>query len=79
MQASRDLREPTYEELRQAFKAGFQSIDEGDTFYMGFYAYLEAIGYRRRDDIVCTCPDLGQHGHLPECRWVKGPVAETAS
>jgi len=28
---------PTKKELRLAFQAGFQSIDEGDTFYTGFY------------------------------------------
>ena len=27
--------QPTQEELRPAFQAGFQSIDEGDTFYAG--------------------------------------------
>lgn len=63
--------QPSREELRQAFKAGFQSIDEGNTFYAGFNFYLESISYRKREDIPCTCPDSGEHGHLPECRWVK--------
>jgi hypothetical protein len=63
--------QPTQEELRQAFQAGFQSIDEGETFYVGFYSYLESLGYRKREDIPCTCPDDGAHGHLPECRWVQ--------
>lgn len=63
--------QPTREELRKAFGAGFQSIDEGETFYVGFHAYLESIGYRKKEDIPCTCPDEGVHGHLPECRWVK--------
>ena len=62
---------PSKEVLRQAFAAGFESIDEGDTFYLGFNAYLFAAGYTKRDDIPCTCSDRGAHGHLPECRWVK--------
>ena len=62
---------PTDEELRLAFQAGFQSIDEGDTFYIGFYQYLGSIGYRLQDDCSCTCSDEGAHGHMPECRWVK--------
>ena len=64
-------REPTQEELRQAFQAGFQSIDEGETFYTGFQAFLESLGYRQEEGIRCTCRDGGAHGHLPECRWVK--------
>ena len=63
--------QPTYDEIREAFQEGFQSIDEGDSFYAGFNSYLESIGCVRRDDIPCTCPDHGAHGHLPECRWVK--------
>jgi len=63
--------QPTREELRQAFEVGFQSIDEGDTFYTGFQVFLEASGYRKRDEARCTCRDNGTHGHLPECRWVK--------
>jgi hypothetical protein len=63
--------QPTPEELRQAFQAGFQSIDEGDTFYTGFHAFLESIGYRKQEDARCTCRDGGVHGHLPECRWVR--------
>jgi len=62
---------PTHEDLRKAFQAGFQSIDEGDSFYRGFNACLESTGYRKQDGIPCTCPDSGGHGHLPECRWVK--------
>lgn len=62
---------PTEEEIREAFQAGFQSIDDGDTFYDGFEGYLASIGCRKRDDICCTCPDQGNHGHMPECRWVK--------
>ena len=64
--------QPTREELRQAFEAGFQSIDEGDNFYTGFHAFLESRGYRKREDARCTCSDGGAHGHLPECRWVRG-------
>ena len=62
---------PSRDVLRQAFAAGFDSIDTGDTFYLGFDAYLSAEGYTKRDDIPCTCSDQGGHGHLPECRWVK--------
>ena len=64
--------QPSLEELRLAFKAGFESIDDGETFYTGFHTFLESSGFVRRDDIPCTCPDDGGHGHLPECRWVKG-------
>ncbi|MCI0785292.1 MAG: hypothetical protein J4O03_09340 [Chloroflexi bacterium] len=62
---------PTQENLKEAFKAGFQSIDDGDGFYPGFDAYLKTSGYVKREDIPCTCLDGGAHGHLPECRWVK--------
>lgn len=62
---------PTREELRQAFQHGFDSIDSGDTFYEGFYAYLESLGYLKQANSRCTCPDNGVHGHLPECRWLK--------
>ena len=71
MQPTEDFRRPTQEELRQAFKAGFESIDEGNLFYLGFHAYLETMGYRKNRDIRCTCQDGGEHGHLPECRWLK--------
>ena len=63
--------QPTREELRQAFQAGFQTIDEGETFYTGFEAFLTSLGYHKQDDARCTCRDGGAHGHLPECRWVK--------
>ena len=63
--------QPNQEELRLAFQAGFQSIDDGDTFYMGFCEYLGSIGYRLNDEVGCTCTDGGAHGHMPECRWVK--------
>ena len=63
-------RQPRSEELQQAFQAGFRSIDEGEGFYSGFHAHLDSLGYRKRDDIDCTCADGGEHGHLPECRWV---------
>ncbi len=63
---------PTREELRQAFQAGFQSIDAGDTFSTGFQAFLESVGYRKVQEGRCTCRDDGAHGHLPECQWVKG-------
>ena len=64
--------QPSLDDLRLAFRAGFQSIDDGDTFYVGFHAFLESSGFRKREDIPCTCPDDGGHGHMPECRWVKG-------
>ena len=63
--------EPTHEELRSAFQAGFQSIDEGDTFYIGFHEYLDSLGFRYVEETDCTCRDGGDHGHLPECRWLK--------
>ena len=63
--------EPNYEELRRAFQAGFQSIDEGDTFYTGFHDYLGSLGFRHVEETDCTCQDRGDHGHMPECRWVK--------
>lgn len=62
---------PTREVLQAAFAAGFRSIDDGYTFYTGFDACLESKGYTKRDDIPCTCPDDGFHGHMPECRWIK--------
>lgn len=62
---------PTREELRQAFQAGFQTIDEGETFYTGFEAFLASLGYHKQDAAQCTCQDEGAHGHSPECRWVK--------
>ena len=62
---------PSQDVLRQAFAAGFESIDAGDTFYVDFDAYLILTGYIKRNDIPCTCSDNGSHGHLPECRWVK--------
>ena len=63
--------QPTREELRLAFQAGFLSIDEGNTFDAGFYDYLGSVGYQKLDGGECTCSDGGAHGHLPECRWVK--------
>jgi hypothetical protein len=63
--------QPTEEELRHAFWAGFQSIDDGDSFYTGFNAYLTSLGYQRDQSTPCTCLDRGEHSHLPECRWVK--------
>ena len=65
------LMQPTFDEIREAFQEGFQSIDDGDSFYTGFNGYLVSIGCVKRDDIPCTCSDQGGHGHMPECRWVK--------
>jgi len=63
--------EPTHDDLQRAFQAGFDSIDEGDTFYTGFHSYLGSLGFRHLEDNDCTCQDSGYHGHMPECRWVK--------
>ncbi len=63
--------QPSREQLREAFQAGFDSIDDGDGFYFGFHSVLESQGFGKRDDIPCTCSDNGSHGHQPECRWVK--------
>ena len=63
--------QPNQQELREAFQAGFDSIDDGEGFYLGFNSYLESRGFGQRDDIPCTCSDSGAHGHQPECRWVK--------
>ena len=65
------MHQPEREELRLAFQAGFNSIDDGDSFYTGFNAFLEERGYRLEAQISCTCIDNGDHGHQPECRWVK--------
>ena len=62
---------PSHDELREAFKAGFNSIDDGDGFYFGFHAFLEHHGFGLREDLACTCSDDGANGHQPECRWVK--------
>ncbi|MEE8519324.1 MAG: hypothetical protein V3S98_09390 [Dehalococcoidia bacterium] len=62
---------PTNEEVLGAFKAGFQSIDEGLSFWDGFDADLSEHGYTYRNDGPCICSDQGHHGHLPECRWAK--------
>ena len=63
--------DPTHDELHCAFQAGFDSIDDGDTFYAGFHEYLGSLGFRHLENTDCTCPDSGGHGHMPECRWVK--------
>ena len=62
----------TADEVDQAFLAGFETIDEGLTFYVGFGDCLTSLGYRYEQDSPCTCSDQGRHGHLPECRWVPG-------
>lgn len=61
---------PRQEDVLRALEAGFASIDEGEGFYPGFNESLTATGYRRAPEAECTCPDLGAHGHLPECGWV---------
>ncbi len=62
---------PDDAEVMAALRAGYRAIDDGDGFYPGFDGWLESLGYQRRDDLPCTCPDTGDHGHLPECRWVR--------
>ena len=62
---------PTHEEVLAALRAGYRAIDDGYGFYPGFEGWLESLGYQRRDDVDCTCPDGGYRGHLPECRWVR--------
>ena len=62
---------PTHEEVLAAIRAGYRAIDDGYGFYPGFDGWLESLGYTRREDINCTCPDRGYRGHLPECRWVR--------
>ena len=63
--------QPSLEQLREAFQAGFNSIDDGEGFYSGFHAFLSDHGFELREEIPCTCSDNGAHGHQPECRWVK--------
>ena len=63
--------QPTGQELREAFQAGFDSIDDGEGFYVGFHSCLRQHGYQLREDLPCTCIDDGAHGHQPECRWGK--------
>ena len=65
------LEVPSQDEVLAALRAGYRAIDDGYGFYPGFDGWLESLGYRRRDDIPCTCPDGGYRGHLPECRWTK--------
>ena len=62
---------PSDDEIRAALRAGYRAIDDGYGFYPGFDGWLESLGYRRRADSPCTCPDRGERGHLPECRWVR--------
>lgn len=62
---------PSHEEVLSAFRAGYQSIDEGGNFYDGFNAFLVSNGYSKVQSVSCTCPDLGRHGHMPECRWMR--------
>ena len=66
-----DLQAPEAAEILAALRAGYRSIDEGFGFYPGFDGWLESLGYQRREDIGCTCPDRGYRGHQPECCWVK--------
>ena len=62
---------PSDQEVLAALRAGYRSIDDGYGFYAGFDGWLASLGYQRRSDILCTCPDRGYRGHLPECRWVR--------
>ena len=69
--AGAGLQVPDAAEILAALRAGYRSIDEGYGFYPGFDGWLESLGYQRREDIGCTCPDRGYRGHLPECRFVR--------
>ena len=69
--ATEEFTVPGHDEVLAALRAGYRAIDDGYGFYPGFNGWLESLGYRRRDDIACTCPDGGYRGHLPECRWVR--------
>jgi hypothetical protein len=62
---------PGQSEVLAALRAGYRAIDDGFGFYAGFNGWLESLGYVKRDDLRCTCPDAGDHGHLPECRWTR--------
>ena len=62
---------PSHDEVLAALRAGYRAIDDGYGFYAGFNGWLESLGYGRRGDVACTCPDGGYRGHLPECRWVR--------
>ncbi len=69
--AGAGLQVPDAAEILAALRAGYRSIDEGYGFYPGFDGWLESLGYQRREDVGCTCPDRGYRGHLPECRFVR--------
>ena len=62
---------PTASELDRAYLEGFDAIDEGLTFIVGFGDYLMGLGYRFDESSPCTCSDNGRHGHLTECRWMR--------
>lgn len=62
---------PTETEVDEAFQAGYASIDEGLDFYAGFGTLLSSLGYAFSESAPCICSDKGEHGHLPECRWVR--------
>ena len=38
--ANAAVTQPSHEQLREAFQAGFDSIDDGEGFYFGFRAFL---------------------------------------
>lgn len=63
--------QPRADEVMNAIRSGYQTIDEGDEFWEGFEKYLVSLGYVRVSDAPCICPDNGRHGHLPECRWIR--------
>ena len=66
-----ELLTPSAAEIQAALRAGYRAIDDGYGFYPGFHGWLESLGYRHQPALPCTCPDGGQRGHLPECRWVR--------
>ena len=71
MTTSKWTMQPSADEVTDAFYAGYRTIDDGDGFEPGFEDHLENLGYHRTEEAPCTCPDLGRHGHMTECRWVR--------
>ena len=46
--------QPSLEQLREAFQAGLNSIDDGDGFYPGFHAFLKQHDFELREATPCT-------------------------
>ncbi len=62
---------PTIDDILDALRVGYHSIDDGEGFWDGFDGHLTSLGYRHGSATPCSCPDSGAHGHMPECRWVR--------